>query len=284
MKNRYTQKEKALQLHRLHHGDSPLILPNIWDVLGAKLLEDIDYPAIATASASIAYTNGYLDGEKIPFDDLLSIFTKIASGVNIPVTADIESAYTDSSVQFQENIKLLIKTGIAGINLEDTNHKTARLLSIEQQCDRIKLIRTISDEFDIPLFINARADVLLYDTDFPTASEKFEELLKRGLAYKDAGANCFFPIALRQKEDIHQLVTQLEMPINILTLPGIPDLMELKEMGVKRISLGPSFLKTAIKAMKSLAIELKNAEGLAHITENEITSDYLKALIGDYTV
>jgi 2-methylisocitrate lyase-like PEP mutase family enzyme len=53
----------------------------------------------------------------------------------------------------------------------------------------------------------------------------------------------------------------------------------LKEIGVARVSLGPSFLKTAIKAMKSLAIELKNYEGLSSITENEISSDYLKLLV-----
>lgn len=281
MNNKFTQKEKALQLYQLHHADNLLILPNIWNVLGAKLLADIGYSAIATASAAIAYTNGHFDGEKIPFSDLFVNLTKIANSVNVPVTADIESGYTDDNVQLQENIKQLIKTGIAGINIEDTNHKTKTIFSIERQCDRIKLIRIISDELDVPLFINARSDVLLYDDDFPTADTKLEELFKRGLAYKEAGANCFFPIALRKKEDIQRLVTQLKMPINILTLPGIPDLKVLQEIGVTRVSLGPSFLKIAIKAMKSLAIELKNSEGLSAITENEISSDYLKTLISN---
>lgn len=279
MNTTFSQKEKALQLHQLHHADSMLILPNVWDVLGAKLLEDIGYPAIATASASIAYTNGHLDGEKIPFNDLRSVLSQISNSVNIPVTADIESGYSADDTLFQENIKLLIRTGIAGINIEDTDHKTKTILSAERQCERIKLIRAASDELDIPLFINARTDVLLYDKDFPTADSKYEELLNRGLAYQQAGADCFFPIALREKETIQRLVSQLKMPVNILTLPGIPDLKILKEIGVTRVSLGPSFLKTAIKAMRSLAVELKNSEGLSSITENEISSDYLKSLV-----
>lgn len=279
MNTKFSQKEKTLQLHQLHHADDMLILPNVWDVLGAKLLENIGYPAIATASASIAYTNGHLDGEKIPFNDLRSILSQISNNVNIPVTADIESGYSADDTLFQENIKLLIKTGIAGINIEDTDHKTKTILSAERQCERIKLIRAASDELDIPLFINARTDVLLYDKDFPTADSKHEELLNRGLAYQQAGADCFFPIALKEKETIQRLVSQLKMPINILTLPGIPDLKILKEIGVARVSLGPSFLKTAIKAMRSLAIELKNSEGLSLITENEISSDYLKSLV-----
>ena len=281
MKKKYTQKEKAIQLRKLHLEKNPLILPNVWDVLGAKLLEDLEYSAIATASASIAYTNGYLDGEKIPFNDLLTILTRIANGVTIPVTADIESGYADDNVQLQENIKAFIKTGIVGINIEDTSQKTNSMFSVEDQCNRIKLIRAIADELDIPLFINARTDVLLYDKDFPSADEQLTELSKRGLAYKEAGADCFFPIALRQKDSIEKLVNQLKMPINILALPRIPELKVLKEIGVARISLGPSFLKIAIKAMKSLAVELQNSKGLSAITENEITSDYLKYLINN---
>ncbi len=279
MNYKFNQKEKALQLYQLHHADNILILPNIWDVLGAKLLENIGYSAIATASASIAYTNGHPDGEKIPFDDLCSILSQISNNVNVPVTADIESGYSVDDIQLQENIKLLIKTGIVGINIEDTNHKTKTIFSVERQCERIRMIRAVSDELDIPLFINARTDVMLYDKDFPTSDSKHDELLKRGLAYKEAGAHCFFPIALRQKEAIQKLVTHLKMPLNILTLPGIPDLKVMKEIGVARVSLGPAFLKTAIKAMKSLAIELQNYEGLSSITENEISSDYLKSLV-----
>ena len=199
--------------------------------------------------------------------------------MNIPVTADIESGYSCNNSQLQENSKLIIKTGIVGINIEDTEKETSSLYPIDIQCDRIKIIRKVADEMEIPLFINARSDVYLYNKEFPTPASKHDELLKRGLAYKKAGANCFFPIALKQKEDIQNLVSQLKMPINILTLPGIPDLKTLNEIGVKRVSLGPSFLKIAIKAMKTLALELKDYEGLSAITENEVTSDYLKSLI-----
>lgn len=87
------------------------------------MIEDLNYPAIATASASVAYANGYLDGEKIPINNLLTILTKIANSVNIPVTADIESGYADNNGKLQKNIKAFIKTGIVGINIEDTNKK-----------------------------------------------------------------------------------------------------------------------------------------------------------------
>jgi 2-methylisocitrate lyase-like PEP mutase family enzyme len=50
-------------------------------------------------------------------------------------------------------------------------------------------------------------------------------------------------------------------------------------MGVARLSLGPSFLKIAVQAMKELALKLRQQEGLSDILQCEISSDYLKKLI-----
>ncbi|MBW7951632.1 MAG: isocitrate lyase/phosphoenolpyruvate mutase family protein, partial [Chitinophagaceae bacterium] len=71
------QQKKAEQFYQLHHTGKLFILPNIWDVLGVKLLESLDYKAIATASASIAYSNGFDDGENIPFENVLSTLKNI---------------------------------------------------------------------------------------------------------------------------------------------------------------------------------------------------------------
>jgi 2-methylisocitrate lyase-like PEP mutase family enzyme len=273
------QQEKAKRFYNLHHSGRLLILPNIWDCLGANLLENLHYPAIATASASIAFTNGFDDGQKISFDSVLAILKKIVSSVNIPVSADIESGFAENDLQLEENIKLLLATGVVGINIEDTDKETNSILPIETQCEKIKLIKKVSEDIGVPLFINARADVYLRGKDFDTPESKFEEALKRGRAYKAAGADCFYPIAMTRQEDILRMVEQLQVPVNVLTIPGIPELNVLNEMGVARVSLGPSFLKIALKAMKNLAARLQHFEGLSDITENEITSAYVKDLV-----
>jgi len=277
--NTISQKEKAEKFHELHHSGKMLILPNIWDALGALLLESLGYAAIATASASIAFSNGYNDGEIIPFNDLLMLLRRITTSVDLPVTADIERGYADTDIQLEENIKLLIDAGIVGINIEDTDSKTNTLQSIEYQCNKIRLIKDVAGKMGIPLFINARTDVYLREKIFTTPVAQFEEVIKRGLAYKDAGADCFYPIALQQEADIKELIVRLKLPINIITIPGIPGLKTLSDLGVARVSLGPSFLKIAIRAMKDLAIQLKESEGLSSITGNEITSAYLKDLV-----
>ena len=115
--------------------------------------------------------------------------------------------------------------------------------------------------------------------DLVSEEEKFNETVKRGKAYIDAGADCFFPILMTQKTAIQNLIAELHCPINIIAFAGVPDLKTLKEMGVARVSLGPGFLKIAIRKMKEIAEKLKNYEGIEEITGNEITTDYLKNLI-----
>src|SRR5205809_6630447 len=173
--NKFTQAEKAKQLYDLHHSGTLLILPNIWDVLGARLLEDLGYPAVATASASVAYSNGYNDGENIPFTDVLFILKRIAASVNIPVTADIESGYAQDEIQLEKNIRLLIEAGIVGINIEDTDKKTKALLPAAIQCEKIKRIKKIAGEMEVPLFINARTDCYVHEKDFDSPQSRLEE-------------------------------------------------------------------------------------------------------------
>jgi len=274
-----TQKEKALQLKALHHSGKLLILPNVWDVLGAVLLESLDFQAIATASAAMAWSSGYNDGEQVPFNQVRQCLTEIAACVNVPVTADIESAYASTYEQLRENIAQLLETGVVGINIEDTNTATGEMYSVEVQARRIKIIREVADAKDIPLFINARTDVVFHSALFESEEARLDEIINRGQAYKDAGADCFYPIAIKKKEQIQKLIAELDFPINILTIPGIPPLKELEEMGVARVSLGPSFLKLALKTMKDTALKLKNYEGLTEIINNDVTSDYVKGLV-----
>ena len=272
-------REKAARFHALHQPGKMLILPNIWDPLGALLLQDTGFPAIATASAAIAYTQGYHDGEKISFEETLAILARIAGAVNIPVTADFESGFAETEDQLYRNTLRLLETGIVGINLEDTDRKTGQLYSIEAQCLRIKAVRAAASEKNVNLFINARTDVLIHKKN--EDGDQIRMIVERGAAYKEAGADGFYPILITKKEEIERVV-KLGIPVNILAVPGIPALNELSAMGVARVSLGPSFLKTAIRAMRHLASKLRDYEGLAEITGNEISSDYLKELVNSY--
>lgn len=277
------QTEKEKQFHELHHNGRLLILPNIWDVIGATLLENLGYPAVATSSSAIALSNGYRDGEKLPFDDLLKILNRITSGVRIPVSADVETAYASNNTELKENIKKLISTGIAGINYEDSRHNEAGMLSIKEQCKKIEIIRTAATESGSHLFINARIDVYIKGNHL-NEDEKLIEAIKRGKAYKDFGADGLYPILLKNKNHIETLINETRLPVNVTMIPGIPDFETLKKIGVARISLASGFLKSSVYAMKNIAEKLFKDEGMEEAIQNMVSSDYLNGLISGKTV
>jgi len=276
--NTTAQKERALSFHDLHHAGKPLMLPNIWEPLGAALLANLGYPAVATSSSAMALTNGLLDGEHISFQSLLAQLKQITQTVSIPVTADIEKGYAANDKELAQHIESLIDTGIAGINFEDGN-QSGGLVPIEVQCQRIQLIKETAERKGIPLFINSRTDTYIHSRLFAHAEEQLAETIKRGKAYHKAGADGFFPILIKAMNDIKAVVAEVPLPVNVMTIPGIPSFQELKAIGVKRISLGGAFLKTAMQAMKQQALLLKDFRGKEQMDTNEITSDYLEALI-----
>src|SRR2546426_11782797 len=87
------QAEKALGLLKLHGGPKILVLPNVWDVASARLVEHAGFKAIATSSAAIANSLGYPDGERISRAEMLAAGQRIAGKAALPVTAGPEGGY-----------------------------------------------------------------------------------------------------------------------------------------------------------------------------------------------
>ncbi|MEO9022306.1 MAG: isocitrate lyase/phosphoenolpyruvate mutase family protein [Ginsengibacter sp.] len=273
--NIYPEKGKAL--FDLHHNGKLLVLPNVWDSLSASIIEKSGYPAVATSSSATALSNGYPDGEKLPFTQLLSVLRNITERVEVPVTADVESAYANNNTTLVENIKRLISTGIAGINFEDSYPGKESLISAYEQCERISLIKKTSSEMGMPLFINARIDLYIKGGSL-SQEEKLSQTIERGKAYKEAGADCLFPIFLKDKEDIQTIIKEVKLPVNILLVQDIPDFNGLREAGVARLSLGGNFIKIAINALKNTAEKLLRLDEADDITHTPISSDYTKSL------
>ncbi|MDA9563644.1 isocitrate lyase/phosphoenolpyruvate mutase family protein [Flavobacteriales bacterium] len=252
-----SQFENAKQFLHLHHSDKLLILPNIWDPIGVKLMEDLGFPAIATASASIAFSKGYKDGECLSFQQMLESVKQIVRNATVPISMDFESGYADNNQVLICNAIKAIETGIIGINIEDRLPKNFQLLSVTEQCRKIEIIRNVSEKMGIQLFINARTDI--YDIqDGKSLKEKKIEAIKRGSAYVNAGANCFYPIFLNDTGDLMEIRQKLQCPINVLLNENLPNIQTLKKIGIARLSLGPSLFKVAITAMKNAAMNLSN--------------------------
>ena len=237
--------QKANALLALHGHGELLVLPNVWNPIGARILQARGAKAIATASAAISASLGYHDGEKIKRATLLDLITRIASAVDLPVTADIEAGYGESVAELEETISAVLDAGVVGINIEDSLEEGATLRSVKEQSERIARVREVADRRDVHLVINARADAYR-SAAFETKQAATEEVVTRAKAYADAGADCIYPMGPGDEETVRELRARIDRPINILATPSAAPLAVLESIGVNRVSLGPFVFRSCL--------------------------------------
>jgi 2-methylisocitrate lyase-like PEP mutase family enzyme len=245
------QKECAQRLASLHVKGSPLILYNAWDAGSAKAIAGAGAHAIGTSSWAVAAAHGYEDGESIPLPFVEQVIARIARAVAVPVTVDVEGGYSDDPRTCAANIARLVDHGVVGINLEDRIVSGSGLHSIEAQSERITAIRGMADARGIPLFINARTDLFL-GTGI-ALEDGLDEARERALAYAKAGASGFFVPGLVDLHAIAELCNAVDLPLNVMVIPGLPDLRALSDAGVARISYGPAPYLSAMEAVRHAA-------------------------------
>lgn len=274
-----SQTAKAQTLLTLHNNGKLLILPNVWNPIGARMLESKGFPAVATASAAIAESLGYSDGEQLKLDSMVDMIARIVRSVNIPVTADLEAGYSDSISGLQENISRLLDTGAAGINFEDSWDDSAHLRPIPEQAERIQAVRAVAEKRSIPLVINARADSFFAE-GFSSLEDRIEDVITRANAYLKAGADCIYPIGAGDKETLKVLRQRINAPINVLASAKTASLKELQEIGINRVSFGPYIFRSLLAKESAMYDEFNNLGSYDIFTNGMFTgSDVQKYLI-----
>lgn len=277
--NSSTQKEKAMQFRQLHSGPKMLVLPNAWDAASARILAQAGFPAIATTSSGVAAALGYPDGQHISREMLLQVVSNITRVVGCPVSVDLEAGYGDTPTEVAQTVRQIIAAGAVGINIEDTTKGQQRtLVDIAAQIELLKTIQAVAAEMDIPLVINARTDIYLLPGGDPAS--KFEQAVQRGQAYREAGADCFFPIGLTDAPTITALVKAVAAPVNILTGPHAPSLPELASIGVARVSFGGGLMRAALGHLRRVADELLTSGTYASMEAEMISSKEFREMFG----
>ena len=267
-----TYNDKARIFRQLHHGPRILALPNAWDVVSAKIFASVGFPAIATTSAGVANCLGFRDGERIPFEELIFMTRKIVNAVDIPVTADIESGYSQGLEQLAQSIAGVVDSGAIGINIEDAT-PAGELIDPDFNALKIQKVRTAASSLGAELFINARIDVYLLDAGRP--EDRFAETTNRATAYKAAGADCIFVPGVVDQETIQKLVSAIEGPINVLAVKGTPSLEQLENFGVARVSTGSGPARACATFARDIAVELRDHGSYGRYTENAISYNEL---------
>jgi 2-methylisocitrate lyase-like PEP mutase family enzyme len=250
------QKRRADTLRALHSVAEPLLLVNAWDVASARIVEKAGFPAIATTSAGIAFSQGFPDGQQISPELMFAAITKIAGAVDVPVTADVEAGYGDTPERAAQTARDVVSSGAVGMNFEDATGEPGHpLADLSLHVERIRAIREAAASLDLALVLNARSDVYLLQVG--ETGKRYDECVRRLAAFRDAGADCVFAPGLTDAKTIERIVKDLNCPVNILAGFGTPSVHELAALGVKRISLGSGPMRATLGHLRRLAEEVK---------------------------
>lgn len=273
------QAKKAELLRKLHRGPRILVLANAWDVISARIVEDAGLPAVATTSAGVAAVLGYPDGQRTSQNEMLEFVARIARGVNVPVTVDMEAGYATTPTEMAEMARQVVAAGIVGLNLEDvTGDDESSHVELGLQMEKIAAVRDASAAAGVPLVINARTDVYLMPIG--PVETRFERTVERLRAYRKAGADCVFAPGVRDAETIGKLVRAIDAPLNILLQPGGAGLAELEKLGVARASIGSGLARAALGTARKMAKELSQYRDHTGMLKDAIPYDEVNHLLG----
>lgn len=223
--------------HRLHHGDSPLVLPNAWDFASAAALVHEGFAAIGTTSLGVAAANGIPDAAGLARAETLALARKLVR-LPVPVTVDVEAGFGDVRGVAEE----LAALGVSGVNIEDG--RGSALEDPATQATLIKDFKAVAPH----LFVNARVDTHWLNVDQGSTVE-------RALRYVDAGADGIFVPGLTPEREIERVVAAVPVPINVLAQH---DVRTLTELGVKRISTGSLLFRAAVGATIATAVAVRD--------------------------
>ncbi len=248
-----SQADRAARFRGLHAKGELLVLPNAWDVGSARLFESCGARAIATTSAGLAWSLGYADGNHVPPRVLAAAAREIARVTSVPLSVDAEAGLSKDAAAVGEAIRMLVDAGAVGVNLEDG------LDSPDSLCAKIAAAKRAGESAGVALFVNARTDVFL--KGLVPKERAREETIARGLAYRAAGADGFFTPGLANAETIRAIAEAVDLPLNLMLVPGLPTHAELRALGVRRVSAGAAIATNAYSLARREARALLGESG-----------------------
>lgn len=253
--------QKSTLLKSMILGQEILVMPGAYDPISARLIEQAGFEAVQCTGLGItAAALGLPDFSVIGMSDMAARTARIVRATALPVMADGDNGFGNAVNTFL-TVQEFEAVGIAGINLEDQQQpKRCGHLDGKQivsTAEMVQKIRAAAEARQDPdLVINARTDSL--------ALGGVEEVLRRGNAYLEAGADMLFVDGVDNEDHIARLVRGIRGPIAVnmveggKTPPGLT-VERLQSLGVARVSLPVTALLAAVQGMKVTLAKLKTS-------------------------
>ena len=236
------------------HERGCFVMPNPWDIGSARVLARLGFQAVATTSSGFAWSQGRHD-TTVPLERVLVHLREMVDAVDVPVNADFEGGFARGPEQVAVNVALAVRTGVAGLSIEDSTGDPAEpLYEFSLALDRIRAARAAIDASATGVLLTARSE------GFIAGRPDLRETIRRLTAFADAGADCLYAPGLRETTDIAAVVAAVApKPVNVLVGSDFTTVAELAALGVRRISTGGALARAAWRGFLDAAREIAAA-------------------------
>ena len=261
-------------LRDLLRTESPLIIPDAYDGLSARLIEMAGFKAVQCSGFSMALASQAIPETRLSFEKNLEITRDIVLSVKLPVMADAEDGFGPPARVF-EMVGAYVDAGIAGINIEDQVLPPAEPKGVVERSmmkDKIQAARESAVAKNAAdLVLNARTDVLTF---WPDRKAGLREAIERGNDYLSVGADLVFVVGVKTLDEARQLVREIQGPVSIAA--GMPyniatmSVKELREAGVARVSLPSVAVFSAIRAVRNTLSIIYRSESFEEVMEQNL--------------
>jgi methylisocitrate lyase len=258
-----------------------LVLPGVYDCIGARLAERIGFEVVFTSGFGISgSTLGRPDYGLLTATEMLWSVERIAKSVSIPLVADIDTGY-GNPLNVIRTVTDVVRAGVAGIILEDQewpkkcgHFEGKSVIPMEEHVEKIRAAVYAREKSG--LVIIARTDA--------RAPLGLDEAIRRGRAYFEVGADIVFieaPQSVDELRKISKAFPDAPLFANMVEGGKTPLLSagELGELGFKIAVFPLSGLFAATKAMEACFRHLRDKGTTSGFTDRYVFGEF-EELIG----
>jgi len=259
-----------------------LILPGVYDALTAKIAEKTGFQAIVMGGYSISATRlGQPDVGYLTMSEMCSQIKIISDATNIPLIADGDTGY-GNPMNVMRTIREYEMSGASGIILEDQQWpkrcghlEGKQIIPMEEHIKKIEA--ALEARSDKNFIIIARTDSL--------KSHGLNEAIRRGNAYRDAGADVVFIEAPQSIEELRTIPKAIkDIPIAVSLIEGgktpLLSSKNLEGMGFSLLFFGLTALFIVARAWMDALLRLKKEGSPKGLLERMITFHDFNELMG----
>ena len=239
--------------------EKPLVIPGVYDVIGAKIAEKIGFKTMfQTGYGTSATLFGMPDYGFIGATETIDNARRICRSVKVPVIVDADTGY-GNALSVWKLVKDLEAAGASGMFLEDQKwpkrcgHMVGKEVTVQEEYAE-KLAAAVDAREDKNFFIVARTDA--------RATKGLDEAIERGLENKKIGADAIFIEAPRSIEEMKEIGKTINAPLVANMIEGgatpISSAETLYNMGFRIILYPLSVLFANTFATTQILQELKN--------------------------